>query len=202
MKKLLTVLATLILLVTVPTFCGAEKSQQRDKSYNFSKVKSATITGITAQPYSEATYRPDFDLEGKVTTALKNALSSRNIKLGSTMTNLAGHAVNIAVNVEGLGVFTVHEDAYDETRTVDKKTIAQDENGKDVIVTVPTQEIVHHPAQDVPHAVAILNFSVTDSATGKEVYSLRDSRERNDETDTSGMLGRICRDFAKTISRN
>lgn len=202
MKKLFSVFACLLLLITVPSFSSAEKAQQKDKSYDFSRIKNATITSIKAQPYGEATYSADFDLAGKVNTALKNALSGRNIKVTPAPDTLARHSINIAVNVEGLGVFTVHEDAYDETRTVDKKTVGKDENGKDIIVTIPTQEVVHHPAKDVPHAVAILNFSVTDSVTGKEIYSLRDSRERNDETDTSGMLGRICRDFAKMISKN
>ena len=203
MKKLLTSLVTFVMLLAIPGFSSAEKSQQKDKSYDFSRIKSATITTIKAQPYSEATYKADFDLAGKVNTALKNALSGRNIKVGgATLGSLAKHSVNIAVSVEGLGVFTVHEDAYDETRTVDKKTVGKDENGKDVVVTIPTEEVVHHPAKDVPHAVAILNFRVTDSVTGKDICSVRDSRERNDETDTSGMLGRICRDFAKTISKN
>ena len=203
MKKFLTLCATLLLLITIPALSSAEKSHYKEKNYNFSHIKNATITGITAQPYQDSTYRADFDLAGKVTTALQSALQNKGMKVGAPAGILSkGSAVNIAVHVEGLGVFTVHEDAYDETRTVDKKTVGKDEHGKDIVVTVPTQEVVHHPAQDVPHAVAILSFKVTDAATGQEVYTLRDSRERNDETDTSGMLGRICRDFAKELHKN
>ncbi len=202
MKKFLTVLATFMFLLTIPGLSSGERSHQKDKNYNFSRVKNATITEVKAQNYSEPTYRADYDLNGRVTSALKDALSSRNMKVGPASPGRGKASVNIAVMVEGLGVFTVHEDAYDETRTVDKKTVGKDEHGNDIVVTVPTEEVVHHPAKDVPHAVAILNFSVTDSVTGKEIYSGRDSRERNDETDTSGMLGRICREFAKEISKN
>lgn len=202
MKKILTVVTTLMLLLVLPVLSFGEKSHYKVKNYPFSHIKSVTISSITAQAYSDPTYRADFNLNEKVSQALKEALQNRNFKITDVAGMGGNSAVNIAVHVEGLGVFTVHEDPYDETRTVNKKTVATDEHGKDVVVYVPTQEVVHHPAADIPHAVAILSFKVTDKLTGKEIFTLRDSRERNDETDTSGMLGRICRDFAKDLTKN
>lgn len=197
MKKIFTSILTALFLTVLPAMALAERDVNKDENYNFKTVRQAEITDITFPPYSAREYQEDFGAEQKVSAALQTALSSRNIKtLGRTA------QVSISVNVEALGVWKEYIAAYDETTTVDKKTVAKDENGKDVIVTIPTQQIVHHDAKEVPHAVAILSFTVTDNKTGQVIFTSTDSRERADEDDTSGMLGRICKEFAKEISKN
>ena len=103
--------------------------------------------------------------------------------------------------VHALGKWSEQKEAYYETRTVYKKITVEDNRGRDTTITVPTNETIYHPARIAWHAIANLEFVIT-SPDGKKVYMIVDNRDRVEETDTSGMLGRICNDLVDDISRN
>lgn len=201
MKKFITLFLTFVLLLALPTLAGAEKEKFKSGDFDFKKVKSVAIASVGTREYTRATYKADFGMEDKVYTALEGALAKRHLKVASAAKAVRPN-LKIKVIINALGTYTEHKAAWDETTTVDKKEVGKDENGNDVVVTVPTQETVHHPAEDISHAVAELEMVATDVRTGKDVYRITDSRERSSETDTSGMLHRICTDFAKDITRD
>jgi hypothetical protein len=103
--------------------------------------------------------------------------------------------------VNALGRWSEQKEAYYDTQTVYKRIVVEDNKGRDTTITVPTNETIYHPARTVWHAVVNLEFLVS-SADGKKVYMIVDNRDRSEETDTSGMLGRICNDLADDISHN
>lgn len=201
MKKLITCFLTVFMLLALPALAGAEKEKYKNEDYDFSTVKVVKLEGITSQTPARANFRSDDALEDKVYTALEAALSKRNVNLAVNAMH-GTPKLKIKVIVHALGTYLEHKPAYDATETVNKKEVGKDEHGNDVVVTVPTQETVHHPAEDISHAVAELEFMATDFRSHKQVYTVTDSRERASETDTSGMLHRICSDFARDITRN
>ena len=202
MKKLITLLLTGLLVLAVPFTVGAEKEKYKADDYNFSKIKNVTITDITMGTSNIANLRTDSPAsqQDTVLNVVTDALRDRHLNVGSTRALKPQLKINIIIN--SLGSYLEHKAAYDTTETVDKKEVGKDENGNDIVVTVPTQETVHHPAEDISHAVANIRFVVTDVRSGTQVYTVTDNRERSSEDDPSGMLHRICKDFAKDITRD
>jgi len=202
MKKLTTLLLTGLLVLAVPLMAGAEKEKYKSDDYNFSKIKNVTITDVSMGTSNIANLRTESpaSLQDTVLNVTTDALRDRHLNVGSTRALNPQVKINIIIN--SLGSYLEHKAAYDTTETVDKKEVGKDEHGNDIVVTVPTQETVHHPAEDISHAVANIRFVVTDVRSGKQVYTVTDSRERSGDNDPSGMLHRICKDFAKDITRD
>ena len=198
MKKFFSLLLLTVFFCVLPSLARAEKNKFKDENFNFKQIKTVQITNLSSKTPKLSTYTEDINAAAKVLNTLEIDLQKRHIKTSAT--NNA--PINIQVTINALGTFIEHVAAYDETKTVDKKTVGKDAAGHDVVVTIPAEEVVHHEAKDITHAIADLTFIVTDNKTGAEIYTLTDSRERSNEDDTSGMLGRICKDFAKDISRN
>jgi len=202
MKKLTTLLLTGLLVLAVPLMAGAEKEKYKSDDYSFSKIKNVTITDVSMGTSNIANLRTESpaSLQDTVLNVTTDALRDRHLNVGSTRALNPQVKINIIIN--SLGSYLEHKAAYDTTETVDKKEVGKDEHGNDIVVTVPTQETVHHPAEDISHAVANIRFVVTDVRSGKQVYTVTDSRERSGDNDPSGMLHRICKDFAKDITRD
>jgi len=202
MKKLTTLLLTGLLVLAVPLMAGAEKEKYKSDDYNFSKIKNVTITDVSMGTSNIANLRTESpaSLQDTVLNVTTDALRDRHLNVGSTRALNPQVKINIIIN--SLGSYLEHKAAYDTTETVDKKEVGKDEHGNDIVVTVPTQETVHHPAEDISHAVANIRFVVTDVRSGKQVYTVTDSRERSGDNEPSGMLHRICKDFAKDITRD
>ena len=189
-------------MLAVPLMAGAEKEKYKSDDYNFSKIKNVTITDVSMGTSNIANLRTESpaSLQDTVLNVTTDALRDRHLNVGSTRALNPQVKINIIIN--SLGSYLEHKAAYDTTETVDKKEVGKDEHGNDIVVTVPTQETVHHPAEDISHAVANIRFVVTDVRSGKQVYTVTDSRERSGDNDPSGMLHRICKDFAKDITRD
>jgi len=202
MKKLTTLLLTGLLVLAVPLMAGAEKEKYKSDDYSFSKIKNVTITDVSMGTSNIANLRTESpaSLQDTVLNVTTDALRDRHLNVGSTRALNPQVKINIIIN--SLGSYLEHKAAYDTTETVDKKEVGKDEHGNDIVVTVPTQETVHHPAEDISHAVANIRFVVTDVRSGKQVYTVTDSRERSGDNEPSGMLHRICKDFAKDITRD
>lgn len=198
MRKFLASVCTALILVVMPTVVSAERDVNKSPDYNFKAVRQTELGEITFNTgYDARNYQEDFGAQTKVEQQLRAALNDKGIKVSARTAPIA-----IKVSIDALGTYQEYVAPYDETKTVDKKTVGRDEHGRDVIVTIPTEEVVHHEAREVTHAVVILNFTVIDNKTGNIIYTATDSRERSSENDTSGMLKRICKEFAKEISRN
>jgi len=202
MQKITAFLLTCLLVLALPLVAGAEKEKYKSDSYQFSNVKNVTITGVSMGNSTYANLRTDSPaaMQDTVLNMTSDALRARHLNVGST--RALDPDLKISVVINSLGSYIEHKAAYDTTETVDKKEVGKDEHGNDIVVTVPTQQTVHHPAEDITHAVAVIRFVATDVRTGKEVYTVTDNRERAGDTDPSGMLHRICKDFAKDITRD
>ena len=206
MKKTFSILLMLVLFLALPTVAGAEKNKWKAESYNFSGVHKVIVTDIEINAPDIYGYIPVPFAQKIVEMALRQAFEKYQIQM--TTTDGLNHEnetiqpgpLTVKPTVHALGKWSEQKEAYYETRTVYKKITVEDNKGRDTTITVPTNETIYHPARIAWHAVANLEFIVT-SPEDKKVYMIVDNRDRVEETDTSGMLGRICNDLAEDISR-
>lgn len=207
MKKIFSTLLILILLLALPVLTSAEKNKWKTNDYDFTAVHNVIIAkpDITV-PYIDG-YTADSFSQNKIEIALRQALEKRKINVFTQEDINKGNVpmrniyLTIKPIVHALGKWSEQKEAYYETRTVYKKITVEDNKGRDTTITIPTNETIYHPARIAWHAIANLEFVVT-SPDDKKVYMIVDNRDRVEETDTSGMLGRICNDLADDVSRN
>lgn len=210
MKKILVVALALLMFAMGTAF--AEKTKYEAEDYTFKNIKVVNLVGSTA-PVNAATenYFPAAAPVDKVVNYLRADLAKYGKYLqteGQSTMNNDNRAskylrkpvtakVNLTINVYKMGYDKTWKEPWDETVTREEKRVAQDEHGKDIIVTEPVQEIVHHEGEWQHHCYADVEFLVKD-LNDKLVYSVRDTRDREGQ-DYDGMLGRICKDFAKDL---
>lgn len=207
MKKKSLILLLLLFILTLPTIAGAEKNKWKSSDYNFSTVRTVIMTDIESNSPDIKNYIAAPFSEKLVETALKQAFAKRQIEMFTATDTVSDNSLlppfNLTIKpiIHALGKWSERKKAYYETRTVYKKIIVKDRHGRDTIIEVPTDESIYHPARTVWHAVTNLEFIVS-SENGEKVYMTFDERERPEEVDTSGMLGRICNDVANDLSHN
>jgi hypothetical protein len=213
MKKIL-VLALALLMFAMGTAC-AEKSKYEAEDYSFKNVKVVNLVGSNAPstPASDSYFpaeapvdkvinyvRADLGKYGKFlqTSGQQSTMNADN-RINKVLKKKGSATVNLTINVYKMGYDKTWKAPWDETVTKQEKKVAKDEHGNDVIVEEPVQETVHHDGEWQHHCYADVEFLVKDTS-GKLVYSVRDTRDR-DGQDYDGMLGRICKDFAKDLRK-
>ena len=206
MKKWTLVLTLILMFIT--SVAGAEKIKFKDTQFNYKNFSVAQLSSITFLNVDNSGFVTDKGGETKITLLLRQALSKHNIILNEasqikqTAEESSLRSVPlIAVKVYCLGYDKIYHGPWDETVTR-TQSVEVYRNGRSTWVYFPYTEIVHHPAGYYYNAEADLQFDVTDSRTGKTIYTVRDSRGRGGESDTSGMLKRICNDFVDDITQN
>jgi len=206
MKKFLSMSILFLLFFVLPINVGAEKSKWKSNDYDFSVVRNVVIVETETNEPNINSYISDAFSQNKVEAALRQAFEKRKIKVFTSADVTSGNGpisnvyLTITTKINSLGKWSEPKEAYYETRTVYKRITVENSNGKTTTITVPSEETIYHPARTVWHAVVNLEFTVS-SANGQKVYMVVDNRDRPEETDTSGMLGRICNDLADDISR-
>lgn|GEM_PF-1624155 len=207
MKKLLVLLTVLLTLLMGTAY--AEKTKFKEANFNFKNLKTLHLA-VTQGPKDAATeaYFPDAAPVNRVLENLRGDLQDRGLTLNEGavrkpapyLHNKVIRRAELTINVYKMGYDKTWKEPWDEMVTRDEKKVAKDEHGNDVIVVEPVQEMVHHPGEWDYHCYADVEFLVKDPA-GRLIYSVRDTRDRGGQ-DYDGMLGRICKDFAKDVSKN
>jgi hypothetical protein len=204
MKKIFVLVLVFMTLVMGTAF--AEKDKYKNDDYDFKSVKTMLIASATG-PSATASenYYPAAAPTDKVTTLVREDLEKRGVSLISGYAGISQRKnktapVCLAITVYKMGYDKSWKAPWDETVTENEKKVAKDENGNDVIVTEPVQKVVHHNGEWQYHCYADVGFKVTDK-NNKVIYSVRDTRDR-DGQDYDGMLGRICKDFSKDVTKN
>ena len=206
MKKWTLVLTLVLMLLA--SVASAEKIKFKDAQFNYKNYTVAQLSGITFLNVDNKDFVTDQGGETKVTLLLRQALNKHNIMLNEpaqikqTADESSLKSVPIiTVKVFCLGYDKIFHGPWDETVTR-TRSVEVYRNGHSTWIYFPYTEVVHHPAGYYYNAEADLQFDVTDSRTGKTIYTVRDSRGRGGESDTSGMLKRICNDFVDDITQN
>jgi len=188
----------LVLLMAFAGTVSATKSKFKDPSFNSKTVVRFNLAEANhigrEKEYHSAEAR---DAVQRVVNALKSAMAKHQKTLLESQDTSIPAKYNLYLTVNGLGSYQKWHEPWDETVTENKKVVGKDKNGKDVIVTVPVKRIVHHPGYYYTVSYAEIELTVKDRDTGKTVYNCIDERSR--EGDYTGMVKRICADFANDL---
>lgn len=204
MKKFAALIFTLVLCIALPA--SAEKIKFKDSSYDFAHYSNIQLMGITSMEIDRTDFEVDPAAADKAKMALFAAFDKKKRKVqeleaGDQITPKLGFSVKILV----FGNDKIWHDAWVETVHTSKTIYIDDYDRKGLkrskAISIPVTEHINHPAGYYYTARVDMEFAVKDLRTGKLVYSLRDTRSRGGETDTSGMLKRICNDFVDDIAK-
>jgi len=166
MRKLLLLL--LVFLMALSGTAGATKSKFKDPSFDTRNVTrfnlaEAVHIGQAKQYHSEEAA----DAAQRAVNALRAALA----KLQKTVITDGDSSVpakyDLHLVVHGLGSYQQWHEPWDEKVTENKKVVGKDKHGKDVVVTVPVERIVHHPGYYSTVSYAEIELTVKDRETGK-----------------------------------
>ncbi len=203
MKKIISLIFMLVMLVALPVH--AEKIKFKDSSYDFTHYSTIQLMGISSVEIDKTEFVIDESAEGKVRLTLLSAFDKKKKKMIELDSETAvGPKLGVNVKVYVFDYDKIWHEAWTET-VHRNRTIYVDEydrHGKKRTnaISIPVTEQVQHPAGYYYTARADVEFNVHDLRTNKLVYSVRDTRSRGGETDTSGMLKRICGDFVGDIT--
>ncbi|MEG1727753.1 MAG: hypothetical protein RR321_07595 [Acidaminococcaceae bacterium] len=144
-----------------------------------------------------AKYKLGYLTQPSVTTTDELPLSNHTLERAQLAI-----APRIFVTVYALGSAARWQEGWTEVRTVNRKIERTDNYGRRETFWIPDKEYIQHPAHYNWTAYADLEFTLKAPDSDTVLYTVRDNRDRGGETDTAGMLKRICEDFAKEITRN
>ena len=205
MKKFSALVFLLILMLALPV--NAEKIKFKAKDADFNNYSNIQLMGITSVQIDHTDFEVDPTAESKVKMSLLSAFSKKKVNV--ELENKAGDVTpkyGFDVKIYVFGNDKIWHDAWMETVS-SYKTIYVDDydrNGHRYSrsISIPYTEQVYHPAGYYYTARVDLEIAVKDLRKDKLIYSIRDTRSRGGETDTSGMLKRICSDFVDDITNN
>lgn len=211
MKKL-SLLLTLLVCLCIASTAGAEKIKFKDKNFNYKGYKEVEITALEDLNYDKTDFVTDSATEMKIKTLLMSAFNKKSINVTDVAAGSTKPAPSltpipeISVKVYVLGYDKIWHDAWVETQHYTETYTIQEKDNRgryhDTVVRVPATRQIEHPAGYYHTARVDMEFTVRDPRTQKVIYSIRDTRSRGGEDDTSGMLKRICGDFVDDITKN
>lgn len=214
-------LAMVLCLMMYCTAALAEKTDYKDRTYNFKNIRSlvlydmdfskVNIDNSIMEKNLQSTY------ESKAADSKLNILDEeqvlRKISLGTgqDMDLLAEkdngayekmywqHMPDYADAYVMGEVLTyepryVHHDAYTTWETRTEHVRMKDSEGYWQTVEVSHEEPVYHPDYYTVEFDVVVEFHVYDSKTNKEIFSRRDVRSRDDD-EGKDMYARICGNF-------
>ena len=207
MKKVLCLTICLLMLLLTST-ASAEKIKFKDKNFNYKNFQTVQMGGMNFLAIDRTDFEEDQAADSKLLTSLRTAFSNRNINLVTTEEMKGGEATTliskpfIQAKIFIMGFDKIWHEAWIETVYTTRDLRIKDKDGKETTISIPDKEYVNHPAGYYYTARVDIEFNVKDSRTDKVIYTVRDTRSRGGETDTSGMLKRICNDFAEDLTHN
>ena len=225
MKKLL--LSLTLCLVLLTGTASAEKFRYKDPDFDFKNYRTAALTDIAIRIANVPDFIADQGSDQKIRLQLQEALAKKKIRLqlenqpeqgtdgmseqtakvaAATHKSWRSEALDknmpqIQVKVYRLGYEKFYHGPWTETKNYTRTVTVKNRDGKDETIYIPETTIVDHPEGYDLQAWAELEFAVTDTRTGRSIYTLRDSRYRAG-SDYDGMLKRICNEFVEDITKN
>lgn len=228
MKSILSkMMAIALCLMMYCTAAMAEKTDYKDKSYNFKTIKNLMLYDMdfSAAGLDSSIVEKNLQsiYEGKSSDSKLNILDSEQVlqkislQTGQDMDllqekdNAAYEKMYLEHMPEYVDAYVmgelldyekqnVYHDAYTSWETRTEHVQMKDSDGNWKTVEVSHEEPVYHPAYTTVEFDVIVEFHVYDSKSGKEIFSRRDARSRQDDTGKD-MYARICGNFFSDFGR-
>lgn len=218
MKKLFLLLTTLCFLLAMTATALASNKMYHHQEYDFSMIRTLKVTEIDYErPDSEGSYYADSNAKQKVLSALYSASTKQNLAIidesskgipeptgESSIMNRgqkAPKAVELRLTINHMGYKKTITPGHYITKTEYIQQKSYDKRGREQTISIP---VTHE--EWVPDSVRYTSFlsivySVYDLETGTLIANLEDSRSRDYESNTSGMLSRSTKDFFNQLTK-
>ena len=207
-KKIFGVMFLLACLI-LPQTVSAEKTDFKDKYYNFHSVRRVVLMNISSNINFHN--RGNMFIQKLRSTYYDN---SRKLKCDVITENEAnqipGYNARDLSSIADLYIQCEIKDWSDDYYIVPERTVweekkmyrtVRDRNGNKYeeayYVTVP----VTYPPRRVDISKVAVTFEVYDARTGNLVFGREDVRDREDKNAQDGMYGRICNSFFQDLGK-
>jgi len=207
MKKLLVFLFVLIVNIVGCAVAGATPSFYANPRYDLRDLDTIKVVEIISEipENAKAVAMP----EEKVMSALYKGAQKTKIQVVDTRANdvnvgtRAGRLTfaNLQVVIGDMSTSRRFVPGYWTTRTDYKERVWYDYNGKKHTDRIPYERQEWVPdSWHVDIRIDVI-YNLLDPETGEVIANSSDQRERSDEDNPNGMLGRSATDFFKNIQK-
>ena len=211
-----------LLVLALCMFClsaAAGPKLYRHLSYDFSNLRNVKVTVITnAHPETAGSFHAEELAEEKVLSALYSAAGKANLILtderpGGPIAPTGGQesllkrnkkapkTVEARIIINYLGYRRYVVPGHYEQKTEYIKEKRKDSWGREHYVEIPITTQVWVPDSYHNNAIMDVIYNVYDLETAAVIANVMDKREREYESDPSGMLGRSANDFIKALTK-
>ena len=211
-----------LLVLTLCFFCltaAAGPKLYRHPAYDFSNLRNVKVTVITnSHPEKAGNFHPEELAEEKMLSALYSAAGKANLivtdeRAGGPIAPTGEQAsllnrnkkapstVEARITINYLGYRRYKVPGHYQQKTEYFKEKRKDAWGKEHYVEVPITTQVWVPDSYHNNAIMDVIYNVYDLETAAVIANVMDRREREYESDPSGMLGRSANDFIKALTK-
>ena len=211
-----------LLVLMLRLFCinaYAGPKLYRHPSYDFSNLRNVKVTVITnTHPEKADNFHPEELAEEKMLSALYSAAGKANLvvtdeRQGGPLAPTGEQAsllnrnkkapstVEARITINYLGYRRYKVPGHYQQKTEYFKEKRKDAWGKEHYVEVPITTQVWVPDSYHNNALMDVIYNVYDLETAAVIANVMDKREREYESDPSGMLGRSANDFIKALTK-
>ena len=226
LKRMMALLVLMIFIM--PVSAWAEKTDFKDSSYNFKKVKSIAVYNMdfsqtnmeedSVQAKSlQAVYQDKLHtaklpiVDEEMLLRKISLLSGQDMDLLREQNPEAFEAVYqerlpevadiyIVSQVKKYNAGRIFHPAYTSWERRTKYITVKDSDGNSRRVEIEYEEPVYHPEYYSTQFYVTVEFRAYDAKTGKEIFSRVDARDREDY-EGKDMYARICANFAKDFAK-
>ena len=212
----------ILLALTLCLFClsaAAGPKLYRHPSYDFSNLRNVKVTVITnTHPEKADNFHPEELAEEKMLSALYSAAGKANLvvtdeRQGGPLAPTGEQAsllnrnkkapstVEARITINYLGYRRYKVPGHYQQKTEYFKEKRKDAWGKEHYVEIPITTQVWVPDSYHNNALMDVIYNVYDLETAAVIANVMDKREREYESDPSGMLGRSANDFIKALTK-
>lgn len=226
-KKFAGLFTFLVMLVLFCQAASADKIEFKDESYNFRNIKNivvydldfsqANLDNSIMEKSLNASYQKKAVQEKLPVITSESVMRKMSLALGQDLDLLAKDNwesfnkiydenlpsyVDAYVNASVLQYETrsVYHPEYTTWETRREKSYVRDSQGNRIEIEDEVLVPVTHPAYYSSIILEKVEFHVHDARTGREVYSLQEWRDREDDNGVD-MFGRICGSFFKSFAK-
>lgn len=205
-KKILGIMFLLACII-LPQTVSAEKTDYRDKNFNFRNVRRVVLLNVSSNInfsdrgsiFLQRLRNTYFDNAKKLKCQVLTEEEARRLAGSSDFSGIADLYIQCDIRDWSDDYYIVPERTSWEEKKM-YRTV-RDRDGRryeeSYYQTVP----VTYPPYRVDVSKVAVNFEVYDTRTGKMVFGREDVRDRNDKTAQDGMYGRICNSFFEDLGK-
>lgn len=209
MKKLLLLLTVAIAMLALPLAAHADKTKWTNPNYDFNKlhrINTEKIISALQKALTKKDYVFDTSIESNLSITKEDASQLTKDALSGTYTDIStkiapAPTADLKIIAHKFGYNRRVIPAHEEPRTRYYKEKVKDNKGNWIERDAERTVYEYVPASTVYDGYVDVAFHLFDPATGKIIFSLRDTRSRTADSDTTNMWQRMANAFVQDLDK-